>query len=81
MPSLYTLTGGFLLAAYYQVSAPSPAHAYFDPSTGAYIMQMIFGFGAAVWLAFRSFLNKHGKKVETPSLPEKDSSEKESTDS
>jgi hypothetical protein len=49
-----TLLGNaVLLALYFYVAVPAPAHAYFDLGTGAYMLQLIFGVGAAFFLSFR----------------------------
>jgi len=49
-----TLLGNaVLLALYCYVAMPAPAHAYFDLGTGAYMLQMIFGVGAAFFLSFK----------------------------
>ena len=49
-----TLLGNaVLLALYFYVAIPAPAQAYFDLGTGAYMLQLIFGVGAAFFLSFR----------------------------
>ncbi|MBN9394578.1 MAG: hypothetical protein J0H83_04985 [Candidatus Melainabacteria bacterium] len=53
---------GFIFAVYWLMFAPPPAEAYFDLSTGAYLVQMIFGFLAAFWLSFRNTLFKKKPK-------------------
>lgn len=51
------------LALYWLFVAAPAAEAYFDLSTGAYLVQMIFGFLAAFWLSFRNTLFKKKPKV------------------
>jgi hypothetical protein len=43
-----------LLAVFLYFLAPCPAHAYFDLGTGTYMLQLLFAFGAAVWISFRN---------------------------
>lgn len=43
---------------------PSPAHAYFDLGMGTYMLQILFGFGAALWFSFKSSWLKKTKPKE-----------------
>lgn len=47
------LGNALLLAIYFYFATPPAAHAYFDLGTGAYMLQLVFGVGAAFFLSFR----------------------------
>ena len=65
-----------LLAAIWYLLLPSPALAYFDLGFGTYMMQLIFGFGAAAFLALRSSLQRKfkGWMKKEPKLSEEEQS-------
>lgn len=64
MQRQHPLTSALVLALYFQMTTPPPAQAYFDATTGAYLIQMVFGFGAAVWIVLRGAIFKmRGKKM------------------
>ncbi len=52
------LFNGIVLAAIWYLTMPSPALAYFDLGFGTYMLQLIFGFGAAFALAAKSSLKR-----------------------
>lgn len=54
------------LALVWLVFVPCPAHAYFDLGTGTYMVQLIFGFGAAFLLSLKHKWFKKGKSNAEP---------------
>jgi hypothetical protein len=48
------LSNCLALFAIYYLLLPAPAYGYFDLGTGTYIIQMVLGFGAAIWLSLRT---------------------------
>ncbi|MBS2008535.1 MAG: hypothetical protein JST01_15920 [Cyanobacteria bacterium SZAS TMP-1] len=48
------LSNCLILFAIYYFLMPAPAYGYFDLGTGTYMVQMLLGFGAAVWLSMRT---------------------------
>jgi hypothetical protein len=46
----------------------APAHAYFDLNMGAYMMQLIFGFGAAFLFSMKSKFKKKKPKAGIPAI-------------
>ncbi|HEY9772970.1 MAG TPA: hypothetical protein V6C81_04110 [Planktothrix sp.] len=70
-----------LFLIYYLV-IPPPAHAYFDLGVGAYMLQLVFGFGAAFWLSLKSKMMRKYKARKTadqsdPVVSEEEEEEKE----
>jgi hypothetical protein len=59
-----------ILTAIWFVLLPAPAQAYFDVNTGTYILQLVFGFGAAFWLSIKSTFAKRkmGPAIESNKL-------------
>jgi hypothetical protein len=80
------LGNAFLLAIYFSIATPPAAHAYFDLGTGTYMLQLVFGVGAAFFLSFRQQVMRKfnwGKRKPTSnnSAPEQNNTDeaKEST--
>ena len=59
----------FTLLTIYYFGLAAPAHAYFDLGTGTYLLQMILGFGAAMWLALRTSMIKIDRKLKAKTTP------------
>lgn len=57
-----------LLTALWYFVYPSPAHAYFDIGVGTYMIQFIFGFGAAFGFSFISSWKKRLKLTTSQSI-------------
>lgn len=55
------LFGSAALSAYCFLVMPQPALAYFDLGFGTYLIQLICGFGAAIWLSFVTRVRKKKK--------------------
>jgi hypothetical protein len=60
------LTNCLVLFAIYYFITPPPALGYFDLGTGTYMLQMILGFGAAVWLSLRTSFIRYGRNKKKP---------------
>jgi hypothetical protein len=58
MSKVAFLADALLLLTIWYLFIPSPALAYFDLGTGTYIVQLIFGVGAAFLLSFKSSVVK-----------------------
>jgi len=54
-------TNCLALLAFYYFLTPPPALGYFDLGTGTYMLQMILGFGAAIWLSMRTSWIRFGR--------------------
>ena len=64
------LSNCLALFAIYYLLLPAPAYGYFDLGTGTYMLQMILGFGAAIWLSLRtSWIRFDRKKKGVTSAP------------
>jgi len=55
------LSNCLALFAIYYFLMPAPAYGYFDLGTGTYMLQMLLGFGAAVWLSMRTSWIRFGR--------------------
>lgn len=55
------LSNCLALFAIYYFLMPAPAYGYFDLGTGTYMIQMLLGFGAAVWLSMRTSWIRFGR--------------------
>jgi hypothetical protein len=55
-------TNCLILVAFYYFLTPPPALGYFDLGTGTYMVQMLLGFGAAIWLSMRTSWIRFGRK-------------------
>lgn len=69
-PSLRNLSLAIFALALFILVFPPKAHAYLDPGTGSYILQILLGglFGGAVlvrafWKDIRGFFGKIGEKL------------------
>ncbi len=60
-PCLPFFTNCLVLLAIYYFLTPPPALGYFDLGTGTYMLQMILGFGAAIWLSMRTSWIRFGR--------------------
>lgn len=58
-----------LLLAIYYFGLAAPAQAYFDITTGTYILQTILGLGAALWLSLRTSMIKIDRKLKAKTTP------------
>jgi hypothetical protein len=54
-------TNCLALFAIYYFLTPPPALGYFDLGTGTYMLQMLLGFGAAIWLSMRTSWIRFGR--------------------
>ncbi|MBU6451923.1 MAG: hypothetical protein KGS72_09115 [Cyanobacteria bacterium REEB67] len=66
------LSNCLALFAIYYLLMPAPAYGYFDLGTGTYIIQMVLGFGAAVWLSLRTSWIRFDRKKKTGGLASPD---------
>jgi hypothetical protein len=64
-----TFTNCLLLFAIYYLFLAPPAYGYFDLGTGTYMLQMLLGFGAAVWLSMRTSFIRFDRKRKGGSVP------------
>ena len=60
------LTNCLALLAIYYFIIPPPALGYFDLGTGTYMVQMLLGMGAAIWLSMRTSWIRIGRKKKQP---------------
>jgi hypothetical protein len=53
-----------ILFLIYYFCLAQPAHAYFDLGMGAFMIQMVLGFVAAIWLSMRTTWIRVGRKIQ-----------------
>jgi len=78
------LSNCLALFAIYYFLMPAPAYGYFDLGTGTYMIQMLLGFGAAVWLSMRTSWIRFGRasgKAKAAASPDSGAAAPEAGDS
>lgn len=56
------ITGAFVISLFWLLAAP-PAHAYIDPGSSSYVLQVVIGAAAGVGLALATFRRRIAASV------------------